>query len=272
MTAVYDLWLWLMRRSAAGLAAFLTGVALFEFIQPVAIASFRDLELMQAIASFVPPAFLAMFNMPPGFLDQANLAGFLSLGFSHPVYHLLSAAAVIWFVARNLTGEIERGSIQIALSRPVSRRAIYASRVLGLICMVALVALAGCAGMIVGIAVGRPDGDVDYLNFAVLAVAAGLLLCCFGGVALVISAATDRMAQSIAWTAAFLLISFVVDYFAQLWSALEPIEPLSVFDYFAPIEALGSGTIPITNILVLAGIALVGAVAGSVIFERRDLP
>src|SRR6188508_3223947 len=109
-----------MRRSKVGLVAFLLGVTLFEFIQPVAIASFRELAMMQAIASYVPPAFLAMFNMPPGFLEQASLSGFLSLGFSHPVYHLLSAASIIWLATRSLTGEMERGSIQLALSRPIA--------------------------------------------------------------------------------------------------------------------------------------------------------
>jgi len=263
---------WSLRRSKSGLIALLIGVALFEFIQPIAIASFRDIGMMQAIASYVPPAFLAMFNMPPGFLEQANLSGFLSLGFSHPVYHLLSSATVIWFVTRNLTGEMESGSIQIALSRTVARWQVYLARALGAVAVAALVAIMAAAGMIVGIQAGRPDGSVDYANFPVLAMAAFLLLFGIAGVALAIASQADRAGQAIGWAIGFLVVSFVIDYFAQLWSALEPLDPFSIFNYFEPVPALSEGTIGTANVIVLITVGLLGMLAGYAIFRRRDLP
>ncbi|MGD9711586.1 MAG: ABC transporter permease subunit [Thermomicrobiales bacterium] len=263
---------WLLNRSRSGLIALLTGVALFEFIQPVAIASFRDLQMMQAIASYVPPAFLAMFNMPEGFLQQANLSGFLSLGFSHPVYHLLSSATVIWFVTRNLTGEIESGSIQVSLSRPVARWQVYLARVAGVAVVAMLVSVVGSLGMIIGIFAGRPDGTVDYANFPVLAFAAFMLLLGIGGVALAIAATADRAGQAVGWSIAFLVISFVIDYFAQLWNTLEPLDPLSVFNYFEPVRALSQGSMEPANAIVLITVSLIGATIGNVVFGRRDLP
>lgn len=227
---------------------------------------------MQAIASYVPPAFLAMFNMPPGFLEQANLAGFLSLGFTHPVYHLLSAATVIWFVTRNLTGDMESGAIQIALSRPVQRWNVFAARALGMLVISLLVPVLGALGMIAGIQVGRPDGNVEYRNFAVIALASFMLLACIGGITLLIAARADRTGQAVGWAIGFLVVSFVIDYFAQLWSALEPLDPFSIFNYFEPIPALGRGTIDTTNIVVLASISLLGMIAGTLVFSRRDLP
>src|SRR5215204_3299200 len=136
MTAVLYSWIWLMRRSVSGLAALLVGLALFEFIQPIAIASFGDLDRLQAVLQYVPPGFLKSFNITPEFLETAGLAGFLALGFTHPVYHLLSAATVIWFASRSLAGEMDRGSIQIALSRPMSRLQVYLARILGVLAVI----------------------------------------------------------------------------------------------------------------------------------------
>jgi ABC-2 type transport system permease protein len=261
-----------MRRSASGLAALLIGVALFELIQPVAIASLGDLERLTGLLEIVPPAFLSLFNVTPEFLGGSGLKGYLSLGFSHPVYHLLSGATVIWFACRGLAGEMERGSIQIGLSRPMSRLQVYLARVLGVITVTVLVAIAGPAGMIAGIFIGSPAGDVDYLNFIVQGVACALLVACIGGATLLISASASRMGQAVGWAIALLVISYVIDYFADLWSALEPIEPFSVFDYYSPPDAMVSGEVPVMNVAVLLSIAVIGTVLGCLVFARRDLP
>lgn len=263
---------WVLRRSLTGVLIFAFGVALFEFIQPIAIASFRELAMMQAIAAYVPPAFLAMFNMPPGFLEQASLSGFLSLGFSHPVYHLLSTAAVIWLITRTLTGEMERGAIQLALSRPVARWQVYVSRVLAMVLVAVVVPVAGSLGMIAGIAAGRPDGTVRYANFVILTIAAMMFLLCIGGVALLIAAASSRTGQAVGLSIGFLVLSFVIDYFAQLWSALKPLDPFSVFNYFEPIDALVNGTVPAVNALVLLSLAILASTCGYIVFAKRDLP
>ena len=92
------------------------------------------------------------------------------------------------------------------------------------------------------------------------------------GLALLVSARVDRMGQAVGWAAGFLIVSYVIDYFATLWSFLKPIQPFSVFDYYDPPISLATGTIPWTNVFVLGGLALICTVAGLLIFERRDLP
>lgn len=272
MSAVLASWVWLMRRSKTGLAALLVGLALFELIQPVAIRSFGDLSRFEAIVALVPEPFLALLNVTPDFLSAVGLPGYLSLGFTHPVYHLLAAATVIWFAGRSLAGEMERGSIQLALSRPLSRGQVYLARVLGMITVTLMVAVVAPLGMIVGLLIAQPDGSVDYRHFIVQGAASALLTVCIGGVALLISAASDRMGQAVGIAIAALVISYVIDYFATLWSALEPIEPFSIFDYYDPARALSAGSIPLINILVLGSLAVLGIAIGAWIFSRRDLP
>ncbi|MEA2514709.1 MAG: hypothetical protein QOJ59_4196, partial [Thermomicrobiales bacterium] len=54
--------------------------------------------------------------------------------------------------------------------------------------------------------------------------------------------------------------------------ALQPLEPLSIFDYYDPGLALSAGTLPSANIVVLATVGLIGTLAGLLVFTRRDLP
>ncbi|HEY7036090.1 MAG TPA: ABC transporter permease subunit [Thermomicrobiales bacterium] len=272
MTALVTLWFWLLRRGRSGLIALLLGTALFELIQPLAVASLGDLSRLQALLAIVPKSFYALMNVTPDFLMAAGLSGYLALGFTHPIYLLLSAATVIWFAGRGLAGEMERGTIQLALARPVSRPRLYLARVLGLLVVALAVAACATLGMLAGIALSHPAGTLTYAHFVPTALAAALLVWCIGGLALLSSATADRMGQAVGWVSAAIVVSYVVDYFAAIWSALEPLEPFSIFDYYNPGLALSAGTLPLTNVLVLATVGLTGAIAGLLVFARRDLP
>ena len=115
----------------------------------------------------IPPALRAFTRTRPEFLALSGLAGYLSLGFTYPLYLVLAGAAVIGFAARSLAGEMDRGTIQIALSRPISRPAVYVSRVFGAAIVCLLIALIGPAGMIAGLLYARPEGAFSYEHLAV---------------------------------------------------------------------------------------------------------
>jgi ABC-type transport system involved in multi-copper enzyme maturation permease subunit len=272
MTALLTLWLWLLRRGRSGLIALLFGVGLFEFIQPVAVASLGDLSRLDALLGLVPKSFYALMNVTPDFLMAAGLSGYLALGFTHPIYHLLSAATVVWFAGRGLAGEMERGTIQLALARPVSRPRLYLARVLGLLVVTFAIAAFAALGMIAGIVIAHPDGTLTYAHFLPTALAAALLVWCIGGLALLTSATADRMGQAVGWVSAAIVVSYVVDYFAAIWSALKPLEPFSIFDYYNPGLALSAGTLPLKNVLVLLVVGVAGTILGLLAFTRRDLP
>lgn len=248
------------------------GLFVFEFIQPVAIDAFGNLDQMVAIMDLVPKPFLALMNVTPEVVEQVGLPGFLALGFTHPVYHLLVSAVVIWIVARSLAGEMESGQVQVALARPVSRRQFYLARVLAMMLVALWVSVIASLGNIAGIAYSKPDGTMDNWHFVAQIGASLLLALTIGGVALLVSSRADRMGQAVGWAAGFLIVSYVIDYFSTLWSFLKPIQPFSVFDYYDPPISLATGTIPWTNVFVLGGLALICTVAGMLIFERRDLP
>jgi ABC-type transport system involved in multi-copper enzyme maturation permease subunit len=272
VSAISTLLTQLLRRSRGGLIALTIGLFVFEFIQPVAIDAFGNLDQLISIMDLVPKPFLALMNVTPEVVEQVGLPGFLALGFTHPVYHLLVSAVIIWVATRSLAGEMERGQVQVALARPVSRRQFYLARVLAVVLVTLWVSIIAALGNIAGIAYSQPDGTMDTWHFVSQIGASGLLSLTIGGFALLVSARADRMGQAVGWAAGFLIVSYVIDYFATLWAFLKPIQPFSVFDYYDPPLALAHGTIPGTNALVLGGIALICAIAGLFIFERRDLP
>src|SRR3712207_7580626 len=73
-----------LRSGLPGLIALLIGIALFEFVQPLAIASFGGAQGLDAIMERIPPALQSFTRTRPEFLALSGLAGYLSLGFTHP--------------------------------------------------------------------------------------------------------------------------------------------------------------------------------------------
>ena len=83
-----------LRTGVWGLIALIGAIAGFTFVQPVVIASFGGATALDAIMSRIPPAFQAFARTRPEFLAMTGLPGYLSLGFTHPIYIVLAGAAV----------------------------------------------------------------------------------------------------------------------------------------------------------------------------------
>jgi ABC-2 type transport system permease protein len=261
-----------LRGGLWGLLALLAGIAVFEFVQPVVIASFGGAPGLNAILRSVPPAMQAFVRTRPEFQALSGLAGYLSLGFTHPLYLVLAGAAVISFGARSLAGEMDRGTIQIALSRPISRQAVYASRVLGAAIICILLALIGPAGMVAGLLYARPEGVFPYDNLLLEALNGLALFWAIAGLSLLGSAAASTAGRVIGWAITLLALSYFVDYFAGVWSVLKPFTKFSLFDYYEPTQALTSGQVSTSSLITLAAIGVVAVSAGAVVFAVRDLP
>lgn len=271
MTGFWRMTARVLRNGLAGLVALIVGVALFDFVQPLVIASFGGAGALDAIMSRIPPALQVFARVRPEFLAMSGLTGYLSLGFTHPLYIILASAAIVGFASRSLAGEIERGIVQIALSRPISRPSFYASRVLGAAIIAVLLTLAGPAGMIAGVYVAQPDGEFAFRNLWAVAVSTFALFWAIAGISLLGSAAASTAGRVIGWALAILITAYFVDYFSEIWQPLKAVAFLSLFEYYDPTHALVSGEVNARDTLFLLAAGSIAAVTGLFIFARRDL-
>lgn len=262
----------LLRRGLVGLLGLAFGMLVFELVIPPVADSFGGPGGLQPLLEQLPPSIQALTRTRPEFIAVSGLAGYLSTGFTHPLYVTLAAAALISFAARGLAGEMERGTIQLSLSRPISRGRVYAPRVIGLVLVATLLATAGLLGLLLGMAIARPEGELVYAYLIPTGVAAFLLFWAIGGLALAGSAAADTGGQAIGWATAGVVVFYVIDYLSSLWSLIKPIEWISIFDYYDPSVAMVYGRLPLVNVLTLGLVGLTGVVVGWFIFARRDLP
>lgn len=259
-----------LRQGIAGSLALLIGLFIFELIVPP-VADDVGTEQLDPVLQSLPPAVQALTRSSPDLVIGSGIQGYLSVGFTSPVFLLMICAGIISFTS-GLAAEIERGSIQLALSRAVSRLSVYGARVAGSIVLAAAFSVVGPLGVLVGLGLIDTTQTINRMALIPTGAAMFALLWSVAGVTMLLSALGQRGGQVVGWSISWLVVSYFVDYFATLWSALERFTPLSVFNYFAPTNTLIQESYTVANLVTLGVVGLVGMALGAVVFVRRDLP
>lgn len=261
----------LLRRGLPGTVALLGGIAVLEALVPwIAHTLITGTDFNSFLAS-LPPQMQAMARINPDLIKTMGARGFLPVGYTDPLFLVLTAAIVIGFAARGLAGEIGGGTLALTLARPVSRQHAYLARVIALLVLCAAVGVAGAIGTIVGVTLALPAGIISTANIAWLWVTVAALAWAFGGLTLGASSAASSTGRVIGWAIGVLAVCYFVDYFANVWSVLKRIQPFSILAYYDPSKALVYATVDRSDLAVLLLLGLAGVAVGIVIFDRRDL-
>src|SRR5438093_10301694 len=115
MNATLFLQTWRFQRIK--LLAVLAGLAIWGFLMPVIYSQF-GVQFKQLFDSGIIPKQFAQF----GEGDVFSLSGAIALGFIHPIAIILSSVFAVGFATGAIAGERQRGTLEVLLARPISRR------------------------------------------------------------------------------------------------------------------------------------------------------
>lgn len=189
----------------------------------------------------------------------------------HPVMLAVLWAWEITFCTRFPAGEIDRGTIDVLLGWPVSRRAVYCGESLVWIVSGVLIIACGTAGyLLVSPAIAedaRPAlGRVLLVELNLLCVYVAI-----GGGACLVSAVCDRRGRAVAIVFAFVVASFLLNFLAQFWEPARRVAFLSVTTYYRPAQILMSGHFAASDVMVLLGFGVAAWIVGGEVVARRSM-
>jgi ABC-2 type transport system permease protein len=224
-------------------------------------ATFRDL-----LETGVIPEVFAEF----GGGNIFTLPGSIALGFIHPIALVLVGVFAVGFGTAAIAGERQRGTLEILLSRPVSRRGAYLTL---LACAIAFVGIALAAFLLGSVASASAFGVVDEIDLGQVPLVwlNGLLLYgSFTTIALAASASFDRLAPALGITLAILLVAYFFEILGSLWPDAEFLQPYSLFHYLETQEVF-AGEPEAFGFLLLAAVSAAAIAWALIVFPRRDL-
>ena len=255
----------LWRTHRVRLAIVALSLAVWAFLMPVIYASFgREMETILK-SGIIPKAFLNLMGA-----DPFSLNGSVALGAVHPIAVALQVVYPVGFAAAAIAGERQRGTLEVLLSRPLSRRTLFRTLLLAVISAAVVTTLATTIGTAAGAALYGVAGGLDMGELAFLGLNNVLLLAALGGISLAASASFDRLTPALGIALAVTLLGYVLEILGTLWPDAAFLQPYSLFHYLRPLEILGGKGQP-GDLLVLAGVLAASAGYGLWRFPRRDL-
>jgi ABC-2 type transport system permease protein len=249
-----------VRLLAVGLAAFAWG-AIIPTVYVAFADAFRDL-----VNSGTIPKELLNFGSGNFF----SIPGALTLGLEHPLAIAFVGIFAIGASTGAIAGERERGTLEVLLARPISRRELYATVMTAAVILVGLVILALLLGQVFGLVLQGLTSEVS-LGWMPLVFLNGLLLwSAFATFGMAASVSFDRLSPALGLTMAYLLINYFLEILGSLWRDVAWSQQYSLFHHFNPGKILTGQADPL-DFLVLAAAAVLPVVYALIVFPRRDL-
>ena len=256
----------------------------------IPMLAFQDV-LLQAI----PKDWQRLSGVP--FSEVATHAGRVALAFVDPVVVL---AATVWGITRGsdaVSGQLERGTMELLLAQPVQRKAVWVTQALATTaaaaCLCGVLALSVCAAVAYGPWAGKVEPDRFLLPVANVF---GLMVC-LAGISACVSAADSYRWRTIGVMSGFYVFSLLAKLVGRMSGAFGWVGYLSFLNAYEPQRLVGDPAVGWTNLFVydasfplllrptesaaanlvvydgiLLGVGCVAYVIGGVIFCRRDLP
>ena len=256
-----------LRQVRRALVVLTLGSGAFYYLVLLSSASFlSDAPGAGAFLEEPPRAIEAFLG---GSVDFFQPAGWLVAAMTHPITIALLTGAALAVAAGAVAAEVERGTIDLVLVRPVGRRPFLLGKAAATVIAVTAAEVGGLAGVLLARATVQRMGEVAARDVVAAFAGSWVLFVAFGMIGLLVSARTGLRGRAIGTAVGMIVGAFFLRFLALLIDELSALRYASPFHYFDPGELMtGSGPWKPAVLLGLGVVALAAAVAS---FGRRDL-
>jgi ABC-2 type transport system permease protein len=223
-------------------------------------------KLTEAFKSY-PEAMLKAFNIES--LDFSKLENFVAMEQYSIIWPLIVLFLLISFAGTSLAGEVEKGTVESLLSRPVSRSRVFFQKYLaGILVLIGYTTVSVFAIW--------PLAALQHINFKMENFVLVYWLCLLFGwavysLAMLCSAWFSERSRVYGIAGGVLILMYVVNIIAALRENLGWLKYCSFFHYYNSTAALVKGEFDMLSVLVFAGIAVVVTAVAAWRFQKRDV-
>ena len=254
---------WRLQRTKLAIVSI--ALTVWGFLLPVIYARFGS-QFKALMESGIMPEQFSRF----GGGDVFSLSGAIALGFIHPIAIILTSVFAVGFSASAVAGERQRGTLEVALARPISRRVLYLSLLAASFGFIAISIAALLAGSVSGATFAGVVEELVFRNLPLLWLNSVLLFGAFAAIGLAASVSFDRLTPALGLTLGIVIAMYVLEVLGSLWPAAEGLQPYSLFHYLKA-KAILTGFAAPSDVALLSSVILIAMMWALVVFPRRDL-
>lgn len=253
-----------LRLRRVSLIAWAVAIAVLMLLLIGVYPSIRDSPDLNAVYGSLSPNAQALL----GGSDLTSPVGYLST----QVFVFFLPAVILVFVldrsAATLAGEEEDRTLDLLLAQPLARWAAYIEKSLAVTISLAVLGLATLIPLLAF------DSSVKF-NLGVANLSAVVVQMCLFALALgmwtqAIAAATGHRATGLAVVTGYTVVSYLVYGLSGSIEWLAHLKPLTLWRWYLGNNPLESG-FGVAECLVMTAVAAAGVIAGTWLFQRRNL-
>lgn len=242
------------------------GVSSFIILSLSFYASFRDQAAqLNEIFNRLPTAAQSLFSDTTDFLTPE---GFLSARLFYLLLPLLLSILAIGLGSSLIAKEEDRGTLEILLSRPISRSKLLAGKAFAGLIIILAVSLVSLITAVIVCKLVKLEVAFDRIILATLL--ATLLALVFGAIAFAVAAHGRARAASVGIATLFGVASYLISSLDEVVEVLRWPAKLLPYHYYRPGEVLVGNfnwRFAVVLICVVAGLVLFSFLS----FRQRDL-
>ena len=248
------------------------GMSLVIFLFQIAVcAIIHDDDKVEAflrLLNFLPPFIKSVLGGES--LQVGNVAGLIAIGYNHPLIMILYMLYAVGVPTNLLAGEVQRGTMELILSRQTTKTQVYACA--GLITVVGMFAmvLVMFLGTVAGTTLYTFTQDVPLHDFFKIGINGGLMASAVGAIAL-LAAACFRRPTAVGLTVSYLVVMYFTSFVSEWWPRLAFLSPTTLFHYINSIDIFVKHMWPVRDMAVLMTVMIAATLLGGIIWQRRDL-
>ena len=195
--------------------------------------------------------------------------GFLTLEYFSIMWVIIAVAFSASVATSSLAGEVDKGTMELLLSQPISRRSVVVSKMAFHAVGLAFVIAATLIPLVLG--TRFIDAELNLAGVAALSLLLFLFIMSFGSLGFLFSAYFSDRGKAVFTVVGILIFSYALDILAKFNDFIENFYFMSMFKYYDPYPYLHSAIIDWNDLAVLAGVSLVASVIAVIHFQRRDI-
>lgn len=202
-------------------------------------------------------------------MQFATFDGFVSVEYFSQMWAIVMIAFSVSIATGAIAGEIEKGTMELLLAQPVSRRSVLVTRhlffELGLLFIIAV--------SFAPFLLGAPliGADLIYGGMFALILPAFLFFTAIGSLTFMFSAIFSSRGRAIFTSLGIIIFCYALDILAKINDTISHVHFLSLFYYWDPYRYLHGPDWAWGDIAVLAVISVVTTAIAVTWFERRDI-
>jgi ABC-2 type transport system permease protein len=242
----------------------------FQVVLILVAGSIERSNAFDQMASLIPDFMRSL--MGPSFIGLMSFRGIVCVGYFH-IAVMGSLVVLTIALGTEPASEIETQFMDLILSRPLARHWVISRSVVVILVCTLLVLLLMILGTSSGLYFLAPNGAESPTSRLIgsLALNLGLLMVCWGGIALAVASRARRRSVAGSVVGLLALTTFLLDYVGRAWQPAEAIAWLSPFRYYSPLDLVMGNQIPVHNLWVLGGVGVSGFALSYFLFSRRDI-